>query len=172
MNALSKYVFAPDAFGGSNELYNYLQQQRRGFGFFAAGEDPKIHQRVIVAQVRVLGHLLHPNTLNRISDSELYGNKYGLSEMMTDLNNAIFKADIAGSVNGFRQNLQVAYTKQLIAMVVGPKSKKHMPASRSMAVYNLKQIKKLASISSGNTASKAHKAHLVLLIDNALKEIK
>ena len=110
MNALSKYVFAPDAFGGSNELYNYLQQQRRGFGFFAAGEDPKIHQRVIVAQVRVLGHLLHPNTLNRISDSELYGNKYGLSEMMTDLNNAIFKADIAGSVNGFRQNLQVAYT--------------------------------------------------------------
>jgi len=172
MNSLSKYVFAPNAFSASNNLYNYLQLQRRGFGFFSAPEDPKIHSLILKIQTNVLAHLLHNNTLDRIVDSELYGNKYSLSKMMTDLNDAIFKADIAGNVNSFRQNLQIAYTKMLIEMLSETSSKKYLAVSQSLAIYNLNVIKKMASNQLGNVSSKAHKMHLVTLIDNALKEVK
>ena len=172
MAFLKKYVFAPNAFESPNDLYNYLAMQRRGYGFFAGPEDPKIHQTVLRSQTNVLRHVLHHNTLQRIVDSELYGNEYSLSSFMTDLNGAIFKEDIAGSVNSFRQNLQIAYTKDLISMVVGPKSKRYISNAQSMAVYNLKQIKKMASVSSGNISSKAHKEHLATLVNNALKEVK
>lgn len=172
MNVLKEHVFSPDAFSTSNDLYQYLQAQRRGFGFFRAPEDPKIHAMVLMFQKRVLGHIMHYNTLQRINDSQLYGNKYSLSEVFTDLNGAIFKADITGNVNSFRQNLQLAYTKMLIDMVTGPKKKKFIPSVQSMAIYNLKRIKKMASNLGGDISSKAHKDHLITLINNALKEVK
>jgi hypothetical protein len=172
MTTLSKYVFAPDAFTQSNEIYNYLQLQRRGFGFFSAPEDPKIHNLILNIQTNVLSHLLHHNTLQRIVDSELYGNKYTISIMMTDLNNAIFAADIAGNVNSFRQNLQVAYTKMLIEMLSETSSKKYLAVSQSLVIYNLNSIKKMASNQLGDVSSKAHKSHLVMLIENAMKKIK
>jgi len=172
MDALSKYVFAPDAFAAPNELYNYLQKQRRGFNLGRTPEDPKIHARTMNIQQITLMHLLHYNTLQRINDSELYGNKYSLSTMMTDLNNSIFKADISGNVNTFRQNLQLTYTKMLIGMVAGPKSKMYQPVVKSMALYNLKSISRMVSAKTGNISTKAHKEHLSTLISNALKEIK
>jgi len=172
MQALDEFVFAPDAFTFNNALYNYLQLQRRGFNFFSSPEDPKIHESVLANQKNILKHLLHKNTLQRLVNSELYGNSYKLSEFMTDLNNSIFNKDISGTVNSFRQNLQLEYTKMLIEMVVGPKSKGYIHNVQSLAIYNLKNIKKLASNSNGDVSSKAHKNHLVLLIDNALKEIK
>ncbi|PCI95451.1 MAG: hypothetical protein COB15_12205 [Flavobacteriales bacterium] len=172
METLSKHVFAPNAFDVPNDLYNYLALQRRGYNFFGGPEDPKIHRQVLTYQKNVLAHVLHPNTTQRIVDSELYGNEYTLSTMMTDLNNAIFKADATGNVNSFRQNIQVEYTKKLIAMVSGPKSKRYVSAAQSMAVYNLKQIQKTASSSTGNISTKAHRSHLKTLINNALKEIK
>ncbi len=172
METLTKYVFAPDAFNSPNDLYNYLALQRRGYDFFRGPEDPKIHNQVLTYQKNVLAHILHPNTTQRIVDSELYGNKYSLSSMMTDLNNAIFKVDAGGSVNSFRQNIQVEYTKTLIAMVTGPKSKRYVSAARSMAVYNLKQIQKMANSTAGNISTKAHRSHLKTLVGNALKEIK
>ena len=172
METLKKYVFAPDAFNSPNELYNYLALQRRGYNFFRGTEDPKIHNQVLTYQKNVLAHVLHHNTTQRLVDSELYGNEYSLSIMMTDLNNAIFKADIASNVNSFRQNLQVAYTKKLITMITGTKSKHYVSSAQSMAIYNLQQIQKLAGNGSGNISTKAHKAHLKTLIANALKEIK
>ncbi|GAL90112.1 zinc-dependent metalloprotease [Jejuia pallidilutea] len=170
MNALSRYVFAPNAFEAPNELYNYLASQRRGFNF-RSPEDPKIHNQVLDYQKRVLSHLLHYNTLQRITDSELYGNDYKLSSMMTDLNNAIFKADISGSVNSFRQNLQLEYTEMLLDMLTGKISTKYTHNAKSMALYNLKRIRTMAA-PSGNIASRAHKEHLRTLIDNGLKELK
>ena len=172
MKTLKKYVFAPDAFNSPNELYNYLALQRRGYNFFRGSEDPKIHKQVLTYQKNVLAHVLHYNTTQRLVDSELYGNEYSLSTMMTDLNNAIFKVDIASNVNSFRQNLQVAYTKKLITMIVGPKSKQYVSSAQSMAIYNLQQIQKLVGNGGGNISTKAHKAHLKTLIVNALKEIK
>jgi len=172
METLSKYVFSPDAFNSPNDLYNYLAMQRRGFDFFRGTEDPKIHNQVLSYQKNVLKHILHPNTLQRIVDSELYGNTYGLSLMMTDLNNAIFKKDAQTNVNTFRQNLQIAYTKNLISMVSGSGTGKYISTARSMAIYNLKKINKIAVNSSGDILTKAHRLHLRTLIDNALKEIK
>jgi hypothetical protein len=171
MAALNTYVFAPDAYNTPNELYNYLAQQRRGYDFFRTTEDPKIHDQVLTAQKRVLSHLLHVNTLQRITDSELYGNAYSLSAFMRDLNNAIFKADIYGSVNSFRQNLQIEYTHTLIDMLIGKQSKSYTNNSKSMALYNLRNVRNM-SAPSGNISSRAHKQHLRTLIDNALKEIK
>jgi len=172
MNALSKYVFAPSVFnaGASNDLYNYLARQRRGFNF-RTPEDPKIHSQVLRIQKRTLSHLLHANTLQRITDSELYGNMYKLSDMMSDLNNTIFKADIYVNVNSFRQNLQIEYTNMLIGMLTGKQKGKYTHSAKSMALYNLNRIKTMAA-PAGNISSRAHKQHLRTLINNALKEIK
>ena len=172
MTALDKYVFSPDAFTFPNEIYNYLQLQRRGFDFFGAGEDPKIHETILANQKNILNHLLHKNTLQRIVNSELYGNSYKLANFMSDLSNSIFKSDIAGSVNSFRQNLQIEYTKMLIEMVTGPKSKMHINNVRSNVIYHLNLIKKMANNSAGDISTKAHKSHLLLLIENALLEVK
>ncbi|WP_194767439.1 zinc-dependent metalloprotease [Tamlana sp. I1] len=170
MKALNDYVFAPDAFNAPADLYNYLAMQRRGFNF-RTPEDPKIHTQILTYQKNVLNHLLHPNTLQRISDSELYGNTYTLSEVMSDLNKAIFKSDISGNVNSFRQNLQLEYTNMLIDILTGKQASKYSNNAKSMVLYNLNSIKNWAS-PSGDLASKAHKQHLRTLIDNASKEIK
>ncbi|MDO5971479.1 zinc-dependent metalloprotease [Flavivirga aquimarina] len=171
MAALSKYVFAPNAFNAPNDLYNYLAMQRRGFNFMTRPEDPKIHEQVLGYQKNVLNHILHYNTLQRITDSQLYGNTYSLSTFMNDLNRAIFKADIYYNVNSFRQNLQLEYTNKLINMLTGKQSSNYTNSAKSMALYNLKNIKTMAS-NTGNISSRAHKQHLRILIDNALKEIK
>jgi len=170
MAALSKYVFAVDAFDAPNDLYNYLAMQRRGFNF-GNTEDPKIHTQVLTYQKNVLSHLLHYNTLQRISDSELYGNEYKLSAFMTDLNNAIFKADISGNVNSFRQNLQLEYTNMLIAILTGKSNTSYANNVKSLALYNLKNIKTMTG-ATGDIASIAHKQHLKTLIDNALEDVK
>lgn len=176
MKALSKYVFAPNAFDVPTNLYNHIAMQRRGYNFFAGTEDPKIHDLVLNYQNRILDHILHPNTLQRISDSEIYGNEYKLSEFMTDLNQAIFEADIYGNVNSFRQNLQIAYTKRLISILsINKQTKlpkgKYTYASKSMALYNLKKIKSMTSSLSGDQMTKAHKTHLNTIITNAIKDL-
>lgn len=171
-NALKKYVFAPNAFNAPKEVYNYLAWQRRGYNFFGGPEDPKIHRQILGYQARVLAHIMHPNTLQRLGDSELYGNKYKLSTFMTDLNNAMFKPDVYGSINSFRQNLQITYVKRLVNMVTGRTARRFSPASQSMALLNLKNIKTWVSNGTGNTATRAHKNHIKTLITNVMKEIK
>jgi hypothetical protein len=171
-NALKKYVFAPNAFKAPKELYNYLAWQRRGYNFFGGPEDPKIHRQVLGYQARVLAHIMHPNTLQRLGDSELYGNQYKLSTFMTDLNNAMFKPDVYGSINSFRQNLQILYVKRLVSMVTGRTANRYTSAAQSMALLNLKNIKTWVSNGTGNTATRAHKNHIKTLITNVMKEIK
>ncbi len=172
MNALKNYIFAPNAFEAPRDVYNHLARQRRGYNFFGGPEDPKIHEQVIGYQTYVLSHLMHPNTLQRLSNSELYGNKYKLSNFMSDLNNMMFKPDVYGSINSFRQNLQAVYTKRLIEMISGRTSGRFTVAAKSMAIYNLKNIKTWVSNGTGDLATKAHKNHLKTLITNAMKEIK
>ena len=168
MNALGKYVFAPDAFAAPEGLFNYLAMQRRGFNLGRGTEDPKLHARVWSAQIGVLRHILHPNTLQRISDSELYGNKYKLSEFMTDLNDAIFKADAGRSVNTYRQNLQIEYTKMLLGVITD--ERRYDNLSKSMALYNIKKIDRIAASTAGNVSTRAHREHLKLLIETALDD--
>lgn len=172
MQSLNEYFFAPDAMHFAEGFYQFLQPQRRGFNHFMSPEDPNAHDHVLIIQGGALAHLLHPNTLQRVVDSKLYGNKYDISMLMTDLTDGIFKADINGNVNTFRQNLQVLYTRMLIDMVTGESSHEYMPVAQSHAVYFLKEIRKMAGTATGDIATKAHKSHLSTLIDNALKEIK
>ena len=169
--AIKTHVFSPNAFQAPNEIYNYLARKRRGFNF-RSPEDPKIHDLILGYQTRVLSHLMHPNTLQRIMDAELYGNQYGLSRFMTDLNGAIFDQDIKSNVNTFRQNLQAVYVKRLIAMVSGSSAARFKVPAQSLAIYNLKKIAKMTKSPKGDLASIAHKSHLNTLVNNALKEVK
>ncbi|WP_373524366.1 zinc-dependent metalloprotease [Aquiflexum sp.] len=172
MSALSKYMFASNAYDIPEDLINYLARQRRGFDFISGTEDPKIHQQVLNSQKNVLAHLTHPNTLQRMVDSELYGNEYNMATYMNDLTKAIFDADINGNVNSFRQNLQMEYVNTLKGMVSGTSSNRYNHLAKSAALYNLNYIKGKANNAGGNLSSKAHKDHLKLLIDNSLKEVK
>ena len=172
MESISKYVFAPDAFDYLNDLYMHLQAQRRGFGFFVKSEDPKIHEQILAIQQGVIEHLLHENTMERIVDTELYGNKYKLSDVMQDLTNAIFKADISGNVSSIRQNLQITYTEKLIDMLIGKSKDKYNNTAQSHALYFLKEIQKMSGTSTGDISTKAHKSHLKTIIENALQDVK
>lgn len=167
MNSLSEYLFAPDAFDNSHDVYSYLQIQRRGFNFFGSGEDPKIHDLVLGMQRNALSHLLHQNTMKRVTDSRTYGNSYAVADVVVDLTEAIFAADARGNVNTFRQNLQIDYVNRLIAILV---SDNHDHIAKSAALYNLQNINSMMN-SKGrvNNETRAHTAHVKLLIEKALE---
>jgi hypothetical protein len=57
-------------------------------------------------------------------------------------------------------------------MVSGKSADRFTVAAKSMAIYNLKNIKIWVSNGIGDIATKAHKNHLSTLITNAMKEIK
>lgn len=126
MEALKNYIFAPNAFNVTGDLYNYIAMQRRGYNFYQSPEDPKIHRMILSYQKRILDHLLHKNTLQRITDSQLYGNKYQISVFMKDLTNAIFEGDAESTINTVRQNLQQEYVKKLIAIVEETETRKEL----------------------------------------------
>ncbi len=169
LQALATHGFSPTAWTAPADLYLHLQSQRRGFGFFSTTEDPKIHGRVLGIQQVTLMHLLHPTVLSRISDTELYGNGYPLADYMVDLNRAIFSADARGSVNTFRQNLQLDYTNRLLAIM--PRTSGYSYPAKSMALRNLNAIKALAEGNeTGDVLTRAHRVHLVHIIEEWLDD--
>jgi len=169
MEVLTKYVFAPDAFNGDEQLFAYLQVQRRGFNFFNGTEDPKITSGYTGLQAfGALAHILHPTTLQRITNTRLYGNQYSVADVMNDLTKGIFAADLAGKVNVYRQYLQTQYVKY-IASMLNAQGSPYDDVSKAAALYNLKKIKgMLATAISPDEETKAHRAGLVFIIDNAL----
>lgn len=167
MKSLNTYLFAPDAFDQSHEVYNYLQIQRRGFNFFSSTEDPKIHDQVLAMQSNVMAHLLHPVTMKRVTDSRSYGNTYSVADVVGDLTAAVFEADASGNVNTFRQNLQIEYVSNLIAIL---ESEEHDRIAKSASLYNLQNIREMMdSKGSVNNETLAHAAHIKLAIDKALE---
>jgi hypothetical protein len=170
MSYLTDYVFAPDAFQVSSRIFNFLQRQRRGFNFFSTSEDPKIHSMMLSMHQNVLDHLLHPNTVERITNTELYGNEYSLSAFMNDLTNGIFDADVTGDVNTFRQNLQVEYVNRLAYIISEDGQSDYDYVAQSQSLYQLKEIKdRLDGKQSGNQSTQAHTQHLLSVIDQALQ---
>ena len=167
MAFLAKNVFAPNAFDADLQVLPYLQVQRRGYNFFGAPEDPKHTSVVQNFQTNILAELLHPTTLRRISNSGLYGNTYNVAEVMNDLTSAIFKADIGGAVNIYRQNLQSEFVKGAIAIVESKVGFDN--ASRSGAYNTLKKLRTmLATAVSPNEQTRAHRGMLLFMIDKAL----
>jgi flagellar biosynthesis regulator FlbT len=168
MQALTKYAFAPDAFKHFSDLYQYLLAQRRGFGFFGNNPDPKIHERILNMQKECLNQLLHPNVLQRITDSQLYGNTYTLDEVMTDLTNSLFQADVKISVNTVRQNVQVNYVERLAKMISA--DSRYDNISKGMALYELKRIDQMMTTgTSPDGLTKAHREYVKTIIKQALE---
>ena len=171
MDALATHLFAPDAFDVNGALWRTTVPERRGFEHGGGTEDPKIHESVLRSQQRVLDHLLHPTVLRRIVDTALYGNAYPLDEMMGDLTTAIFSADMAVSVNGFRRNLQMEYVQRLIT-VAGMSGKSDYDSSaRGVALFELIKLREaLESNVAEDAMTTAHRRLLVMTIDQALDQ--
>ena len=168
MALLAKYAFGKDAFQAENYLYKYLQSQRRGNDRPFEGEDPKIHDRILNIQKGILDHVLHPNTLQRIVDSKLYGNSYTLPSVMSNLSNAIFKDDINNTVNSQRQNLQTEYLKRLLT-ILSPSSG-YANIIKANTLVQVSDIKRYASVATGDAETQAHKKYLLFLIQQALEK--
>jgi hypothetical protein len=168
MKAIAKYAFAPDAFAVTDDIYNYLQLQRRGYETPFEGETPKIHDRVLTIQKSVLDHLLHINTVTRIIDSRMYGNEYSLDQVMTDLTDAIIMQDIAGNIHSMRQNLQSEYVSRLLAMI--DTSSKYPNMAKALAFAEIIRIRSRLNAGAGDASSKAHRQYLAYLIDKSLKK--
>ncbi|MGB3542938.1 zinc-dependent metalloprotease [Rubrivirga sp.] len=167
MEIVAQGLLAPDAFDAPASVYGYLARQRRGFDFFSAPEDPRIHARALAIQRNVLDHLTHPNTVERITDARLYGNDYSLTEVMTDLTDAIFAADLEGDVNTFRQNLQVDYVTRLAALAADEKDA-YDSIAQTQGLAQLRAIEDLLEDADGNAETRAHRDHLAFLIERAL----
>jgi hypothetical protein len=171
MEVLSKYVFAPDAFANDEQLFPYLQFQRRGFNFFSTTEDPKLTSGYLGLQSNAaLAHILHPVTLQRITNTRLYGNQYSVAEVMSDLTKGIFGADMAGKVNVYRQYLQTQFVKGAAAISdVKGSGNAYDEVSKAAARNTLRKIKTMmATAVSPDEDSRTHRSNLVFLIDNAL----
>ena len=153
---------APDAFEKETEIANYLQPQRRGYDFFGYTEDPKLHQAILSIQMRPIYHLLHPQTLNRLTDSQLYGNKYTATNLFDDLTMAVFRGDTFGNINSHRQLLQMEVVDFYISILEDPYDQ-YSAISKAAAHRSLKQIYTLMGFSlGGNVESQAHRQGFVL----------
>lgn len=172
LDALNQYAFAPNAMEVPADIIPYLQTQRRGFGFFAKEEDPKLHARVMAMQSGVLDHVLNPKTLLRISDSRLYGNRLSVQEVIDQITNGIFMADLnTPTVNTHRMLLQEMYVSRLIRMADKESKSGYDAISRAAAYSNLMAIQKMLKSSPGTSAEvKAHRAFIVLNIEKALDD--
>ncbi|OQP47413.1 Matrixin [Niastella yeongjuensis] len=170
IDMMNKYIFAPDAFDADAQVFPYLQPQRRGFTQSNSGDDFKATENILYLQTSsTLSHLLHGATLQRITNSRLYGNQYSVASMMGDLQKGIFNADITTNVNVYRQDLQTYYVRQLVS-IIDPKNQQFEDVSKAAALYTLKKIKtQLTTAVSTNDETKAHRANLVFLIQNAIE---
>jgi len=170
MDVLNKYVFAPDAFDADAQVFAWLQPQRRGFNQRSSGDDFRVTTTLLSIQTdAALSHLLHAATLQRMTNSRLYGNQYSVATMMSDLQKGIFSADIATNVNVYRQSLQTYFVRQLVS-IVNPQNQGVDDVAKAAALYTLKKIKtQLATAVSTNDETKAHRANLVFMIDKELE---
>jgi hypothetical protein len=170
INVLNKYVFAPSAFDADAPVYAYLQPQRRGFNQSSGGDDYKITGTVLTQQISgALSHILHPNTLQRITNSRLYGNQYSVADVLNDLTTGIFSADLKTNVNVYRQNLQTGFIKGLLS-IQDPKSPIYDDVAKAGALNALKKIKTLMTAAvSTNEETKAHRANITYLINYGLE---
>ena len=167
MNTLGKYVFAPNAYEADAQVFPYLQLQRRGFNQ-GRGEDFKATANLNALSTTALEQILHPNTLQRITNTRLYGNEYSVADVMSDLVKQIFEADINTNVNVYRQYLQGSFVKGAGQLLADNSPLDNV--SKSATYYTLKKLRtKIANAVSTNEETKAHRAALLFSIDKVLK---
>lgn len=166
MATLAKYAFAPNVYDQDAQVFPYLQMQRRGFNQ-GRGEDYKVTASLNSLSTSAFDHILHPATLQRITNTSLYGNQYSVAEVMSDLVKNVFDADLSGNVNVYRQYLQTSFVKSGIQLLDNPALDQ---VSKSALYYTLKKLKtKLGTATVGNEETKAHRSAMIFLIEKALK---
>jgi len=167
MDVLNNQAFSPSAFPINEEILALIQKERRGFDFRSEHEDPQVHRSILSIQSSVLAHLLNGWTLDRMTDSSLYGNTYSVNQMLSDLTNSIFTEDVNTSVSTIRQNLQTLYLRRLIT-IVDDNSGYQMT---NAAVYSsIRNIEKIAKRRSQDPETQAHRDFLLFLINSALDD--
>ena len=171
LELLRERVFAPDAFSALTLSAERLLAQRRGFDHFAYTEDPKLHNVALDTQKDILDHLLHPAVLQRLTDTRLYGNEYSVGELLVELTDAVFADDLDGSVNTFRQNLQLEYVQRLVNIVQPSPENRYDNVAKSMALDRLRWIDAALARRRGSDAeTTAHRAHVRYRIELGLDE--
>jgi len=171
MKILKEFVFSPESMFPPDSLAHYLQYQRRGFDFFRSTEDPKFHRTALYTHKSTLNHLLHPRVLQRIIDTQIYGNNYTIEEMFDNLTDAIFSADSKGKVNSIRRNLQTEYVNRLIGITGIGQSKisNYDYISQSASFSQLKKIiKKVSNRMVKDIGTKQHREYLRFKITSAI----
>ena len=167
MDVLNEHAFSPRSFPINEEILKLIQKERRGFDFRGEHEDPQVHRKILGIQSSVLAHLLSGWTLDRMTDSNLYGNTYSVNQMLSDLTNSIFMEDANSKVSTVRQNLQTLYVKRLIKLLSDEASYQMTTA----ATYSeLRNIEKIVKKRSQDFETQAHRDFLLWLIDSALDD--
>ena len=166
--ALNKFAFSKDAFKVPENIYAYLQMQRRGFDMRRETEDPKIHDRILNIQKGIFDQILNPLVLQRINDSKFYGNKYTLNSVLADITDGVFAEDLSGAVTTILQNLQEEYVNRLLNIVDTKSSYAHITKS---AVFGevTKILSMMKSSNSADISTQSHRKHLVYLINKSLE---
>ena len=172
MQVLNTHLFAPDVLVGARSLFARLQRQRRGFDFYGEPEDPKIHKSLLRTQKSVLLHLLHANTLQRLTDTQTYGGEYSVIEMLKTLTDGIFAADLEEDVNSYRQNLQVEYVDMLVAAMSREANGHNIRAALFAQLLELAEAIKSkirgSDFASLSSATQAHSRYLEFILRKAL----
>ena len=167
MEVLNEHAFSPRSFPINEEVLKLIQKERRGFDFRGEHEDPQVHRKILGIQSSVLAHLLSGWTLDRMTDSNLYGNTYSVNQMLSDLTNSIFMEDANSKVSTVRQNLQTLYLRRLIKLLDDEASYQMTTA----ATYSeLRNIEKIAKKRSQDFETQAHRDFLLWLIESALDD--
>ena len=151
---LEQQMFAAGPFTFPPELYNQMVATRWQHWGSGSGDrdDYPVHDVILMWQDRVLGRLLDPLTLDRISDGELKvpadQDAFTTAELLDRLTKAIMAevdATPAGdhtnrkpAIASLRRGLQRAYLARLSAIVLGPANAS--PDARAVAAAQLRDL--------------------------------
>jgi hypothetical protein len=167
MAVLQRYVLGPDALTFDPAYLANLVAQRRGM----SGIDlPDVVNEIWRVQSPVIDHLLYPVTLARLSASVQLGGQFGVAAMLDRLDDMVFAADIGGSANAFRRNLQSKFVDKLIGAYGSSAAAADM--ARPDLYASLRQIERQMrrAAAKGDPETRAHRQYLVQKIEIALKD--
>ena len=116
MSLLAEKVFANGAMNYDQKILSnliYERDTKDSLSEDGNNNDPDFHALVLSSQKNILRNILHPNVMKRLINSSLYGNEYMPSEVLADLNSAIF---ISGEeLDTFKMSLQSSYVDLLLS---------------------------------------------------------
>jgi hypothetical protein len=164
---LNEYVLRPGAVEIDPELLGMMQMQRRGFAMFGQWQDASIHALLRNIASASFFQVTNPRTLRRLGDTTLYGNDYTAMEMLGDMTEAVFEADIAGSVDTHRAGMQIDYVRTLLRSW---RSGRHDAMSEAALLAQLEEIGELMERAQrrGDDATRAHRRYVQRLVEEGL----